>query len=84
MNKCCIVSRNRKISYIQQKEGRLTGFVTSWRRICLLKRVIEGKLEGRIEVTGRRGRKRKQLLDDIEERREHCNLEKETLACILW
>jgi hypothetical protein len=35
------------------------------RRNCLLKLVIEGKLEGRIEVTGRRGRRRKQLLDDL-------------------
>jgi hypothetical protein len=34
-------------------------------RNCLLKRVIEGKIEGKIEVTGRRGRRRKQLLDDL-------------------
>jgi len=34
-------------------------------------------------VTGRRGRRRKQLLDDLEERREHCKLEDETLACTL-
>ena len=33
------------------------------RRNCLLKHVIGGKIEGRIEVTGRRGRRRKQLLD---------------------
>jgi len=31
--------------------------------------VIEGKLEGRIEVTGRRRRRRKQLLDDLKETR---------------
>jgi hypothetical protein len=30
----------------------------------LLKHVIEGKIEGRLEVTGRRVRRRKQLLDD--------------------
>jgi hypothetical protein len=29
----------------------------------LLKHVMEGKLEGRIEMTGRRGRRRKQLLE---------------------
>jgi hypothetical protein len=34
------------------------------RRNCLLKHVIKGKLEGRIEMTVRRGRIRKQLLDD--------------------
>jgi hypothetical protein len=33
---------------------------------CLLKEVIEGKVKGRIEVTRRR---RKQLLDDLEDRR---------------
>ena len=33
-------------------------------RNCLMKHIIEGKIEGRIEVTGRQGRKRKQLLDD--------------------
>jgi hypothetical protein len=31
----------------------------------LLKEVIEGKIKGRIEVTRRRGRRRKQLLDDL-------------------
>jgi len=32
---------------------------------CLLKHVIEGEIEGRINVTGRRGRRRKQLPDDF-------------------
>jgi hypothetical protein len=35
--------------------------------------VIEGKLEGRIEMTGRRGRRRKQLLDDLEEKEDTGN-----------
>jgi hypothetical protein len=39
------------------------------RRNCLLKRVIEGKTEGRIEVTGRR--RRKQLPDGLMENRGH-------------
>jgi hypothetical protein len=39
------------------------------RRNCLLKHVIEGKMEGRIEMTGRRGIRRQQLLDDLEEKR---------------
>jgi hypothetical protein len=38
------------------------------RRNCLLKHVIEGKIEGRIEVTGRRERRHKQLLDDLKEK----------------
>jgi hypothetical protein len=32
-----------------------------------LKRATEGKIEGRIEATGRRVRRRKQLLDDLKE-----------------
>jgi len=38
-------------------------------RNYLLKHVIDGKIEGRIEVTGRRGRRREQLLDDVKEKR---------------
>jgi hypothetical protein len=39
------------------------------RRNCLLKRVIEGKIEGRMEVMGIQGRKRKKLLDGLKEKR---------------
>jgi len=48
------------------KLGRLPGLVTSYVWNCLLQHVIEGKIEGRIGMTGRR---RKQLLDDLKERR---------------
>jgi hypothetical protein len=41
------------------------------RRNCLLKHVIEGKVEGRIDMTGRRGRRRKQLLDDLKGKRRY-------------
>jgi hypothetical protein len=37
-------------------------------RNCLLKHIIEGKIEGMIVVTGRRGRRRKQLLVDLKKR----------------
>ena len=35
------------------------------RKNCLLKHFIEGKIEGRIKVKGRRGKRRKQLLNDL-------------------
>jgi hypothetical protein len=35
------------------------------RRNYLLQQVIEGKIKGGIEVTGRRGRRRRKLLDDL-------------------
>jgi len=39
------------------------------RRNCLIQRVVEGKIKGQIEVTGRRGRRRRKLLDDLKERK---------------
>jgi hypothetical protein len=53
-------------------------------RNCFLKRVIEGKLEGRIEVTGRRGRRRKHLLDDLKENIRYGKLKEEALDRALW
>jgi hypothetical protein len=38
-------------------------------RNCLLQQVIEGKTKGGTEVTGRRGKRRRKLLDDPKERR---------------
>jgi hypothetical protein len=54
------------------------------RRNCLLKHVIEGKLEGRIQVTGRRGRRRKQLLDDLKAKRKYRKLKEEALDRTVW
>jgi hypothetical protein len=53
-------------------------------RNCLLQRVIEGKIKGGIEVTGRRGRRRRKLLDDLNERRGYCHLKEESLARTMW
>ena len=35
------------------------------RRNCFLQQVIEGKVKGQLEVTRRRGRRRKKVLDDL-------------------
>jgi hypothetical protein len=48
----------------------------SSRTNCHIKRVLEGKVEGKIEVTGRRGRGRNQLLDDLKETRGFLKLKK--------
>jgi hypothetical protein len=39
------------------------------RRNFLLQRVVEGKIPRWLEVTGRQGRRRRKVLDDIKERR---------------
>ena len=54
------------------------------RRNCLLQRVIEGKIKGGILVTGRRGRRRRKLLDDLKERRGYSNLKEEALDRTMW
>ena len=51
---------------------------------CLLKQVIEGKIKGEMEVTRRRGRRRKKLLDDLNDRREYCHLKEEALDRTMW
>ena len=40
------------------------------RRNCLLKHIIEGETEGRVEMRGRQERRRKHLLEDLKERRK--------------
>ena len=54
------------------------------RRNCLLQQVIEGKIKGGIEVTGRRGRRRRKLPDDLRERRGYSHLKEEALDLTTW
>jgi hypothetical protein len=62
---------------------------TNWighilRRNCLLQRVIEGKIQGEIEVTGRQGRRCRKLLDNLKERRGYSHLKEEVLDRTMW
>jgi len=54
------------------------------RRNCLLQRVIEGKIQGWIEVRGRQGRRRRKLLDDLKERKGCSHLKQEALDRTMW
>jgi hypothetical protein len=54
------------------------------RRNCILQQIIEGKIKGEIEVTGRRGRRRVKLLDDLKERRGYSHLREEALDRTMW
>jgi len=54
------------------------------RRNCLLQRVIEGKIKGGIEVTGRKGRRGRKLLNDFKERIGYSYLKEEALVCTMW
>jgi len=46
---------------------------------CFLKHVIEGKIDGRIEVTGRRGRRSKLLIDNLKKKMGYCKLKDEAI-----
>jgi len=37
-----------------------------------------------MEVTRRRGRRRRKLLDDLKDRRGYSHLKEEALACTMW
>jgi hypothetical protein len=58
------VKEQRNILHeIRKRKANWIGHIL--RRTCLLKQVIEGKIKGEIEVTRRRGRRRRKLLDDL-------------------
>ena len=73
----CLESRSRGIHEIRKRKANWIGHML--RRNCLLQWVTEGKIQGWIEVTGRQGRKRRKLLDDLKERRGYSHLKEETL-----
>jgi hypothetical protein len=52
---------------ISKRKGNWIGHIL--RRNCLIQQVIEGNIKGAIEVTGRRGTRRRKLLEDLKERR---------------
>jgi hypothetical protein len=67
---------------ISKRKGDWIGNIL--RRNCLLKQFIEGKVKGGIEVTGRRGRKGRKLLEDLKERRGYSHLKEEVLNRTMW
>ena len=62
---------------IRKRKANWIGHIL--RRNCLLQWVMEGKIKGGIEVTGRRGRRSRKLLDDLKERRGYSHLKEEAL-----
>ena len=67
---------------ISKRKANWIGYIL--RRKCLLQRVIEGKIKRGIEVTGRRGRRRRKLLDGLKERTGYSHLKEEALDRTMW
>jgi hypothetical protein len=77
------VSEQRNILHeIRKRKADWIGHI--FHRNCLLKQVIEGKIQRQIEVTRRRGRRRKKLLDDLGVRRGYSDLKEEALDRVKW
>jgi hypothetical protein len=77
------VKEERNIVHtIKRRKANWIGHIL--RRNCTLKRIIRGKIEGRIEVMGRRGGRRKQLVDDLKEKRRYCKFKAEALDRTVW
>ena len=77
------INEQRNILHvIRKRKANWIGHILH--RNCLLKQVIEGKIKGEMEVTRRRGRRLKKLLDDLKDRRGYCHLKEETLDRTIW
>jgi hypothetical protein len=77
------VKKQRNILHeIRKRKANWIGHIL--RRNCLLQRVTDGKIQGGIEVTGRQGRRRRKLLDDLKERSGYSHLKKEALDLTMW
>ena len=77
------VNEQRNILHeIRKRKANCIGHIL--RINCLLQQVIEGKIKGQIEVTRRRGRRRKKLLDNLKDRRGYCQMKEEALDRTVW
>jgi hypothetical protein len=72
--------KNEEVLLIAKEQRNILREISEWktnwfghilRRNCLLRQVIEGKIKGGIEVTGRGGRRGRKLLDDLNEMRRY-------------
>jgi hypothetical protein len=79
----CFYRRMERISWIDRVKNELVLLIVKertikrrkanwighiWHRNCFIRYIIKGKIEGKVEVAGQRGRRRKQLLDDLKEK----------------
>jgi hypothetical protein len=77
------VNEQRNILHeIRKRKANWIGHILH--RNCLLQQVFEGKIKGEMEVTRRRGRRRKQLLDELKDRRGYSYLKEEALNHTVW
>jgi hypothetical protein len=64
--------------------GRRTGLVTFCVETAFYNGLLKERYKWGIEMTGRQGRRRRKLLDDIQERRGYSHLKEEALDRTVW
>jgi hypothetical protein len=67
---------------MKRRKDNWIGHILAWN--CLEERDFEGKIEGRIGIREGRGRGRKQLLNDLQEKRGCWSLKEEALDRTVW
>ena len=75
-------TKREKYLTCNKKEETLPGLATpcvGTYKICYRRKEV-----GRIKLTGSRGRRRQQLLDDVKEKRGCCKLKEEALDRTMW
>jgi hypothetical protein len=82
MKKYCLESRSNVLHEIHKRKANWIRHIL--RRNCLLQRVIEVEMQGGIEVTGRQGRRRRKLLDNLKESRGYSHLKEDALDRTMW
>ena len=83
MKKYYLESRSRGICYeISKWKANWIDHILC--RNCLLQQVIEEKIKEGIEMTRKRGRRRRKLLDDLKERRGYSHLKEDAIDRTMW
>jgi hypothetical protein len=77
-----IVKKRNVLRTVKRRTANWIGYVM--RGNCLLTDVSEGKIKGRIKVTGRRGRRRTELLDCLKEIKGYWKLKEEAVDRTVW
>jgi hypothetical protein len=77
-----VMEQRNILHEISKRKANWIGLIL--RTNCLLQPVIEGKIKEGIEVTGRRRRIRRKLLDDLKESRGYSHLKEEALDHTMW
>ena len=78
------LSNNKKTNISHTINRRVNLIVHTLRSNWLLKQTTEGTTKGNIEVKGRRGRRRNQLLDAPKKTRKYSKLKEEALDSASW